>query len=172
MAEYLASLIKRDPRDVERIVDLPEAGSTTGSSSGSTKSDKKEEDDKSADTLSDRGGEVKENPGSGSANKKEVDLVSPLGLSLPSSSSHKQGASVRTIEAADLKLAPTLLSPLWRSTVGVRTPPVSYPIPSSPYPPLHPARQPKLTSQVPLRPQPTPPRPNPPPHLPPPHLHP
>lgn len=85
LAEYLALLIKRDPRDVEGIVDLPASGS--GASQASPVKAKNTDKDKDADKdgqgerqgagAGSRGADGIGSPnGNSSGRKKEVDLVS------------------------------------------------------------------------------------------------
>lgn len=83
LAEYLALLIKRDPRDVEGIVDLPASGSSASQASQEkAKTTYKEKDGQGerqgADVVGSPNGS-----GNSSGRKKEVDLVSFLFSALP-----------------------------------------------------------------------------------------
>jgi hypothetical protein len=91
LAEYLALLIKRDPRDVEGIVDLPVSEVSAGASASGSGASPEKTKDKEKDGQGERqgagvgvGSKSGDNVGSpnGSGNssgrKKEVDLVSPL----------------------------------------------------------------------------------------------
>jgi hypothetical protein len=103
LAEYLALLIKRDPRDVEGIVDLPSEASgasasaneasAVGGASGSgaspekaktTDNDKDEQGERQGAGVGSRGADVSGSL-NGSGRKKEVDLVSFLFLDCSSS---------------------------------------------------------------------------------------
>jgi hypothetical protein len=87
LAEYLALLIKRDPRDVEGIVDLPvsevSAGASASGSGASPEKTKDKEKDGQGERqgagvgVASRGADVVGSP-NGSGRKKEVDLVSPF----------------------------------------------------------------------------------------------
>jgi hypothetical protein len=85
LAEYLALLIKRDPRDVEGIVDLPASGASADpSGSGAspvkaknTDTDKDGQGERQGAGAGSRGGNGVGSP-NGSGRKKEVDLVSPF----------------------------------------------------------------------------------------------
>jgi hypothetical protein len=101
LAEYLALLIKRDPRDVEGIVDLPSeasgasasaneasaVGGASGSGASPEKTKDKEKDgqgERQGAGVGTRGADVSGSP-NGSGRKKEVDLVSFLFLDCSSS---------------------------------------------------------------------------------------